>query len=136
NRGPGGPRAGGRCGARWVGAGGDRLAVICHTPQHGVDELVVAFGLRVVLGERHGKVDGRVRRGSEKDELGRAGEHDWIERARFLGEPALEEGEEHVVKLTLAPEARGNNGAGERTDADWQIEHPASFEPAAGGIWE
>ena len=70
--------------------GGDGFALARHATQHRIGELVVALGLRVVLRERHGEVDGRVRRRLEKNELRRRRQQNGIERARSLRQTALE----------------------------------------------
>ena len=65
-------------------AGGDRLAVARHAPEHGVGELVVALGLGIVLHQRHGEIDGRVRRRVQENELRRRRQQNGIERAGSL----------------------------------------------------
>ena len=56
---------------RRIEARGDSLALGCHAPEHGVGELAVALGPGIILGERHSKVDSRMRRRLQEDELRR-----------------------------------------------------------------
>ncbi len=134
--GPARPQPVGRIDPRGIEARRDRLAFARDAAEHRVDELVVALGAWVVLGERHGEVDGRVRRRLEEDELRRGRQQDRIERAGFLRKPALEKAAEHMVELTLAPEAHRHDGAGQRAVARRQVEHGALVEGAAQDVVE
>ena len=84
---------------RRIEARDDRLAVLGDTPEHGIDELVVASGARIVLGKPHGKVDRRVRWRLQEDELRRCRQQYRIKRAGLVRQPTVEKFAEHVIDL-------------------------------------
>ena len=134
--GPARPQPVGRVDPRRIEPRRDRLAFTGNAAKHGIDELVVARGLGIVLGERHGEVDDRVRRHLQENELRRGGEEDRIERAGFLRHAAFEKGAQHMVELALAPQACRHDRADKSPVACGQIEHEALIERTAQDVVE
>ena len=112
-----------RCVAGGV-AEAERLAVLRHAAQHGVDQAGIARRAPVGLGEAHRQIDRGVVGHLEPQNLHRADQQDGFRARRVGGESLLEKSAQQVAQGPQPPQRSGGEPAhqravavGERSDA-------------------
>jgi hypothetical protein len=94
--------------------GGDRVAFARHPPQHGVDEAGIAGVAPVGLDEAHRKVDSRMVRHVEKQDLRRTDEERGLDPRRLARKPAAEPVGDQPAQGAEPAQHGGDDAADER----------------------